>query len=649
MSYVKSSSFRLSRLKERIERLQSSINSAFEDLYNSSDYRHKINPSDSRILDATTKKDWTRCVEVYNDAIDNIHNSASTTKSKVYGEFATVIQVIDNIMKRITEFENDTVFAAQLDALDKVVNEMSDAVYSQLYAYSSDGKSAADYAGEEASDMAFGKDSGGTGNEVEDPTGGGGGAGGSSGGGAGGDDYEDTSPAEFNTPYEGDGSAAGDYGDYYNPDLVDPLSSSGSPGSSYDSSYTPSDYDWDSSSGGSSGGYDWDDPYGYSDGLLGTGTGSGTNPYDVDYSPTAADIIGTSSSAFGSGLGGGLTGTGADGESDPDYKAAGAAAVMLGLTSLGDDEAGVDAFLSNLAQGLDSDRTLMNVGLEDVFEHPDYTGDGKARLSNGNGEDGLDEYGRGVDAFDLKAVQDAGAGAGVNNLGVDLARGAGALLGAAAVGGFAANAFMNMDEAEGGMFGGDVLGKYGSGADSKKTLSELLFGKTEEEDEEKRKEQNQRERIAIIATASSLLASAVTFFLSAFGVIGPIWFLIPLLLLITALLNVMFIIDKKGKDREEKEAMKKITGKASEQKRFIKQEVQESPKAPEADWVLFGLVLLSTSSFILKSYDVISWLIFLLLLLLFVLVIFVYLELKKRLGEDETPQPINKFMGPLKK
>ena len=656
MTFVKSSSIKLGELKLKVKAYANDIGAAFDTIINATDnrYGHYIDESDSQVNDKTTGINWIQRVRAYNNAVSAIYTSATNNKNNIVNGFNQVYNALDHIEKHIKDFETDAAFAAELDQIDQLVNQMSESVYSDLYAYSSDGKGADDYTGAEAEEMAFGKDSEGTGAEDVDTGtgGGGGGGGGASDGGAEADAAEDYSPAAFDTPYEGGGSGLGDYGSAYTPDITDPYTGSGSGLTDYTPTYTPSDFSTFGSDGSGIGDYTWDNPSGY-DGLGGNGSGLGYGD-GTGSDSTAADLIESTRSAL-SRMGGhhGLDGTGADGEGNPEYDAAGAAAVMLGLSAAAGEDGGLGDYLSNLASGFDDDRTLLSVGLEDVLEHPDYTGDGKMRLSNGeNGDE--DEFNGRAGAFDLRAVQDAGAGMGVNNLGADLAKGSMALIGAATVGGFAANAFMNYDEAEGGVMGAGLFGDGEDGDGSPKTLRELLFGKDideEGEDEEERKEeQKARERLAIISTVAAILTSVVTFFLTNFGVINPIWFLISALGFVVALTNFMLVLDKKSKKREEQEAMKKINGKGSSGKnKFITQKVQKTPAQPKPDWSLFGLVLMSSSPFILKSYDVISWLIFLLLLLLFVLIIFVYIELKKRLGEGENIDPYQQLMGPNKK
>ena len=122
--------------------------------------------------------------------------------------------------------------------------------------------------------------------------------------------------------------------------------------------------------------------------------------------------------------------------------------------------------------------------------------------------------------------------------------------------------------------------------------------------------------------------------------------IIALVLFAGGLLYFNIVLDKKNKRREELAAVKQMTGKRSylnNSQNLANNMTAPTPKVREVDWVLYGLIMLSTSSFILKSYDVINWLIFLLLLILFILIIFVYIELKKKLGED------NKYKGPIRK
>ena len=366
--------------------------------------------------------------------------------------------------------------------------------------------------------------------------------------------------------------------------------------------------------------------------------------------PTSADLIDTAGSMAGR-----LNGEDDDGldlEDVGQFGAAGMAGLMLGLNNLGEDDD--ESYLSNIASGLDDDRTLMDMGLEDVFEHPDYTGgdpnadnlgnelDGVGIGPNGELMDGTGEDGD-VDGFNVKGIAD-GEGNGDGSDAGDLLKGAGAMAGGLALGGLAAGGFMGMDESEGGMFSGKDA--YGRSDGSRMTLREMLFGTSDDEDEEEKERQSFREKLAIILTSSGIISTILTFLLSSFGVISPWWLIIALLLFAGGLLYFNIVLDKKNKRREELAAVKEMTGKRSylnNSQNLANNMTAPTPKVREVDWVLYGLIMLSTSSFILKSYDVINWLIFLLLLILFILIIFVYIELKKKLGED------NKYKGPIRK
>jgi len=474
-------------------------------------------------------------------------------------------------------------------------------------------------------------------------------------------------------------------------------------------------------------------------GLGDDGTGSeGEKPTGAEQ--TGGSLVETSGSLVDGLVGGGL-GDGLEMEDVSAWGAAGAGALMLGLTNLGAGEDGTNTYLSGLATGLDGDRTLGETGL-DVFEHPDYTGGNPDLLSNGgwssydeavaagctdvmtendfltakaNGDpsvagyetyqdyldakyrdyaathpgfgsgmggwssyqDAIDagftslmteqqflnakaagdpsvagyssyqEYldamyqqysNNGVDAFNLQsanALNDANSGGGTS-----FAAGIGALAGAAAVGGLAAGGVIGADEANGGLFGSEGgIGADGQYHESKRSVNDVLFGSLDDNDEEEKKRQLLRERIAMITTASTSLSSIVTFIMANLGTISPIWFTSSILLFALSLLYFFMVKDKKNKRREELEAMRKLTSR----KGFFNQaNPKTTPSANKVDWVLYGMILLSTSSFILKTYDVISWLLFLILLILFVLIIFVYVIMKKKLGENDGQVPYKK-------
>ena len=382
-------------------------------------------------------------------------------------------------------------------------------------------------------------------------------------------------------------------------------------------------------------------------------------------SPTGADIIGLSSETVGGLTGGDISGTGAEGGENLDWGlAGGAAALMLGLAGggLGGDDD--ESYLSNLAQGLDGDRTLANMGI-DVFDHPDY-GDGQDAMNLGLGVDGSGETGMGgaegssifgedggengeVTAFGLNpsADLDDSEGRGGSGGTAGVAGSLGALAGAAALGGVAAGGVMAYDESSGGMFdGGAGIGPDGKYMESKKSLNDVLFGPPiDGDDEEEKKKQSLREKIAMLATASSTTAALGTFGLANGGVIGPTWFTIAALMFAVSLLYFNMVKDQKNKRRDEIAAMQKTT--AQGKKSFfggtnLAATTQATPANQEVDWILFGMVLLSTSGFILKTYDVIDWLLFLILLILFVLIIVAYIILKKKMGEDDKKEPMKK-------
>ena len=365
------------------------------------------------------------------------------------------------------------------------------------------------------------------------------------------------------------------------------------------------------------------------------------------------------------------------------WGAAGMAGLMLGMTNLGTDENG-EGFLSNLATGLDDDRTLADSGI-DVFEHPDYTDQNDtALLSNGGwssyddavaagfgdsimseaefleakaagdpsvsqyssyqeyldamynsylgGVDGLNSDGN-IGAFNLQSANELdGTGNGTSVVG-----GFAALGGAAAVGGLAAGAVIGADEANGGLISSDMtMNSDGTLSDGKQSINDFLFGALDDPDEEEKKKQTLRERIAMIAAAATGTSSLATFGLANAGVIGPTWFTVSVLLLAVALLYFEMVVDKKNKRREELESVKQMTARRGF---FNQNNVQETTTNKQVDWILFGMVLLSTSAFILKTYDVISWLLFLILLILFILIIVAYVILKKKLGENNNGVP----------
>ena len=467
------------------------------------------------------------------------------------------------------------------------------------------------------------------------------------------------------------------------------------------------------------------------------GQGNQDNGITTDdaHEATSADLIGTSGSMVNQ-----LVDN--DGTLQmEDLASIGTATVaMLGLTGLGAEENGGDTFLSNLATGLDDDRTLPNADI-DVFEHPDHLSDGAINLSAGDGkwtsyedaqaagfgdiltEDaflsakasgdpnlvGYENYQDYLDAMYqqnmggglgtiggwtsyedaiaagfggsimsenefanalangdpsvtgyssyqdyLNAMFDKYVGAGANGNGAfnfqpadnmdgqngdvngtSFAAGIGALGGAAAVGGLAAGAAMGMSGTSDDMYNAGT-GFNGQLAGGHNSISDFFFGYVEETDEEEKKKQSLRERVAMILSSATSLSSLVTFAFANIGMIDPIWFTVSILMFALALLYFNLVIDKKNKRREELEFMKK----ASVRRGFFNQnEPQTAPSSKEADWIFYGMILLSTSAFILKTYDVISWLLFIILLILFILIIIAYKILKKKFGENNKGVP----------
>ncbi len=335
--------------------------------------------------------------------------------------------------------------------------------------------------------------------------------------------------------------------------------------------------------------------------------------------------------------------TGADMADVAVYGAAGAGALMLGLTTPGGDA----NFLSNLASGSD-DRPLDGVGL-DVFDHPDYTsGDGKGNAgymsSNGAGGAGSDsELGDPnslSSQFDIKSAGEldgdsSSGGKGGNGLG----KGVATLAGAAAVGGAAAGIAVGIDAEQG------KGGRFGEGSDyigsSKKSLNAMFFGELEDEDAAKKNQQETLERVSLILMGASSASSFGTFILANMSVINPLWFLIAALFFGGSYVYTDIVKDRKYKRKQELEKEGKLVKATkpyfgiSKDKKLVKTSAKADDAIKEPDWILLGMVLLSSSAFILKSFDVISWLIFLLLLILFILIIVVYIILKKKLGEEK--------------
>ncbi len=249
--------------------------------------------------------------------------------------------------------------------------------------------------------------------------------------------------------------------------------------------------------------------------------------------------------------------------------------------------------------------------------------------------DMYDKYmNNGVGAFNAQGLNELGMG---DENQTSFGAGLGAFAGAGLAGAGAAAGFMAYEDANGGVFGDEGFvgpdGQYHSG---KKTINDIFFGVVDETDEEEKKKQSLREKIALLTTTGTSLASLTTFGFANAGIIAPLWFTIAILLFAIALLYFNLVKDQKNKRREELEAYKKV----SVRRGFFNQNnVQETTSSNQVDWVLFGMILLSTSAFILKTYDVISWLLFLILLILFILIIVAYVILKKKLGENNNGVP----------
>lgn len=594
----------------------------------------------------------------YNAAIEELQ-SLSTSYGASFGGIADGLTgAIQAVVSLIETFEE-----AEVEALDMDKDAQLDT---------------ADF-GDYNSINAYGRSD----TSLEDPPPTPGGSGGGGGGGAENSDWNmytpDTDPGKGDVPT---GTDATDEDTTKDTDPDKGENSSGAEQSDQDPSRDTGPQDGEKTTGAEQTDGDPTEDTGPQDGEKTTGTEQTGGGFGEDgqttegEKPTGAEqtgggLVETSGSLVGGLVGGGL-GDGLDMEDVSAWGAAGAGALMLGLTNIGTREDGTNTYLSNLATGLEEDRALGEMGL-DVFEHPDYTGGNPDLLSNGgwssydeavaagctdvmtendfltakaNGDPSVAGYSSyqeyldamyqqyangGVDAFDLQsanALNDANAGGGTS-----FAAGIGALAGAAAVGGLAAGGVIGADEANGGLFGSEGgIGADGQYHESKRSINDVLFGSLDDNDEEEKKRQIFRERIAMITTASTSLSSIVTFIMANLEIISPVWFTVSILLFASSLLYFFMAKDKKNKRREELEAMRKLTSK----KGFFNQATpQTTPAANKVDWVLYGMILLSTSSFILKTYDVISWLLFLILLILFVLIIFVYVIMKKKLGEND--------------
>ncbi len=573
---------------------------------------HRVSLSDSCVSDDYPSSgepyDYSAQASAYNGYMAYIVDQASEeAANSIVNDLRTGMKAIEEIEEFIDDFESCEEINNAITALNKSVENLGDTTYGEIYYYDSDGEV------------------GGT---------------------------EDPSPSPSPKPGINDNSGQPWNDDTTEADEVD------------FSTFNPDDtQDQDDTHDGDEGNKDnlndedtgdadttHDGDEGNKDNLNDEDTGDADSTHDQDGTADASleDMIGTSideltdSDQTGHGGHGGA-GTGAGELDDWESAAAGAGALMLGLTGFGTGE-GDDNYLENLANGFDDSRTLADMGL-DVFDHPDY-------ISEENPDMMAQEFGNALEAeegeidpdsldgFNIKAAADLEGQESSGNQ--NNALGAGALAGAAAVGALAAGGLIGADEANGGLFdGGAGIGPDGRYQENKKSLNDMFFGSNEDEDDEEEKQkQLMRERIAMIATASSLAASGVTFGLANADMISPFWFMIAILLLAASMLYFNLVIDKKNKRREELQAKKNVTGRKS----FFGGNNQlpvpeESPGKKEVDWILFGMVMLSTSSFILKTYDVISWLLFIILLILFVLIIFAYIILKKKLGENDKKGP----------
>ena len=600
--------------------------------------------------DPDKEYDYTRFAVAYNTNMDNIYNlgeSARTISTNLYDETRS----LDSYLKRINAYESSEAIASAIAALGKVTIELEDQTYGDVSYYESDG-TVDDVPEDTPSSGPTSQISGGgeTTTAELDP---------------------DTETEEFAPLDESETETSGPETEEEQPgpstgleeseeETEGPETEEEQPGPSTgleESEEEPEGPETEEEQPGPSTGLEEGDPE-----VDEPETEEEQPGPTTGQDPTPIDIISIGPDpAITEGGGGptntGLTHTGADGLDDWESAAAAAGGIMLGLAGLTGGSNG--EYLENLATGLDGDRTLAGAGL-DVFDHPDYTGDvddpqnlGVNLDANGNviGGDGTEvdgEFDNGeIGAFGLNPSEAGGEGADGEGSKAGFAGSLGALAGAAAIGGVAAGGLMAYDESSGGMFdGGAGIGPDGKYTETKKSLNDALFGPPiDGDDEEEQKKQSLREKIAMIATASSTTAALGTFGLANGGVIGPTWFTIAALLFAVSLLYFNMVKDQKNKRREEIAAMKKTT--AQGKKSFfggtnLSATTQATPANQEVDWILFGMILLSTSGFILKTYDVIDWLLFLILLILFVLIIVAYIILKKKMGEDDKKGPMKK-------
>jgi len=606
------------------------IGSLFSNILNNT---HRVDVTSTSVKNDNPSRgdayDYTAYANAYNLYMSYIADNVSeTAANSIKNDLNSGIETLEILSSMIDVFEESPEIKTAIQELKDSVEDLDDSVYGEIYYYSSEGSTEGTSEAEESEK-------------------------GNVGGGNGGSDWEDHTTTvdeeHFGDLDEGDE----DTGDTSEDDESDkdPLddgdTDTGDTHEDDESDKDPLD-DGDGEDPGDTHEDDGSDKDPLDDGDADAGETDEDDQQTGDEA-TMEDLIGTSIDSLiddghDHGSGSGVTGTGADGVDDwESAAAAGAGALMLGMGGLGLGD-GDENYLENLASGVDDERTLADMGL-DVFEHPDYiNGENPDMLSNESASEiGTEDMGDidpdSLDGFNVKAAAELeGADEGANH---SSALGVGALAGAAAVGGLAAGGLIGADEANGGLFdGGAGIGPDGRYQETKKSINDILFGSlNEEDDEEEKKRQQMRERIAMIATASSLAASTTTFGLSNADLISPFWFMLSVLLLAASMLYFNLVIDKKNKRREELQAKNKVMGRKSFFGNNKAPIPEEAPGQKEVDWVLFGMIMLSTSSFILKTYDVINWLLFIILLILFVLIIFAYILLKKKLGENDKNEP----------
>jgi len=618
----------------------------FDYWYNGNYYSYNNNDD----IDAYNTLCSTRkaAVSGYNQTLASIKTEVLTIKNGCLKSIEDVIGNLETVINAIDAFESDEETLGAIDAITDLPEELSteNATYSELYTYSSSGEA-------------------GTGSE-----GGGQGDGGATGSGS--DGSANTEEEEETIEVIKDGeSSDGEADEAESPvekdEIADGESSDGEAGGEGEEASTSaiatgeeSDGEADNegeeastsaiATGEESNGEAQTQEAEETGDSISSGTGSDGSAKNGDESKDSSSSSNNSSAITWSvGGAGALAGAalGATGLGDANLEQLSATSTDgsvlgdLNLT-LGFDSDSVEQY--NLQNGIsstgwssydDAVAAGYNVLTEEEFN--------TLAMQNGGSYDGCTTYQeylnkmynqyRGetgsVNKIDMNAINGAISNAeeGTGNVDGNAMSGAAALFGSAIIGGaIAAGAGDNgINQDDPNMR--EIMGNSQSG-NAKDGANGIFFNNevvSEEETEEEKKEKLKK-KITFISSVSALFASITTFIIGSLEYINPIWFILAIILLLIATIMYMLCNEEETEEKVDKLNKAKLQNSRGNIK-DIEQYKLKLNNEMKNKWMIYGTLMFSSVFFILKIYNIISWL-WLIILLLIILGIAGYLIYK---------------------